>query len=323
MKLFQVCNVGQIVGGTAACAWTVTRALPTFAHHVAFLSPLDAETVAAFAPASVTTHAAITDADLAKLRPDAVLLHNTPRSRWAARVNAPMVQYLHSEFEDPAVADVTVCCSQWLARRLRMPADRVLWQAVGKIARDVGFQPPIAGAGCPRYGLTVGRICTPAARKWSRTMFPFYRQLASQHPRVRWEFVGCPRQMQRELQSACRNRATFHPAAWSQRLQLAKWDVLLYSNPALPESFGRVAAEAMRAGCVPVVDRLGGFIEQIPSDCGLFCEGVEQFAAALERLADPGFRQRMSHQAERHADENFSLARFARELLGWFDAAAS
>jgi hypothetical protein len=319
MKLLQVCNVGRIVGGTAACAWTVTRALPAFEHHVAFLSPPDAETVFAFAPTPVSSYSVIADIDLAKLRPDAVLLHNTPRSRWRAASLAPTVQYLHSEIADPMGADATLCCSQWLAQRIGLPADRVLWQAVGKVPRGGGFRPPRAGARCRRHELRVGRICTPTARKWPRAMLPFYRNLASRCHDVRWEFVGCPANLQAALQSACGHRAAFHPAGWRQRARVAEWDVLLYSNPVLTESFGRIAAEAMRAGCVPVVDRLGGFAEQIPPDCGFLCEGVEQFAAALEQLADSEFRRRMSQRAARHADENFSLAHFARKLLHWFD----
>ena len=49
MRLLQVCNVGRIVGGTAACAWSITRAFPDLEHHVAFLSSITDETQRGFA----------------------------------------------------------------------------------------------------------------------------------------------------------------------------------------------------------------------------------------------------------------------------------
>lgn len=53
LRILQVCNVGQITGGTAACAWTITRALPWAQHTVAFLSPVSGDTREAFRPAQL------------------------------------------------------------------------------------------------------------------------------------------------------------------------------------------------------------------------------------------------------------------------------
>jgi glycosyltransferase involved in cell wall biosynthesis len=78
----------------------------------------------------------------------------------------------------------------------------------------------------------------------------------------------------------------------------------------------------MRSGCIPVVDRLGGFIEQIPHDCGFLCSSLDEFAAALDRLSDDKFRRAMSERAIKHANEQFSLPRFAADLQMWFDRAA-
>lgn len=314
-RLLQVCNVGRIVGGTAACAWTVTRALPGFEHHVLFLSPPDVETLTAFAPCAVSHRLTVTAQDVERILPDVVLLHNTARSRLADRLPTPTLLYLHSAISEPAQADAAVCCSHWLATRIGLPRAHVLWQGVP----NVGRRRTAAEKNGP---FIVGRICTPQARKWPPDVVSFYAALAGRVPKICWEFVGCPEAMQGPLARACQQRAVFHPAGWRQRSLLSGWDVLLYSNPSLPESFGRTVAEAMRAGCVPVVDRFGGFVEQVPVGHGFLCTGVDEFSGALEHLS----RQRdclrtVSLRAVRHADEKFSLKRFATELLKWFDCA--
>ena len=42
--LVQVCNVGTIVGGTGACAWTVSQSLPDWRHTILFMSRITPET---------------------------------------------------------------------------------------------------------------------------------------------------------------------------------------------------------------------------------------------------------------------------------------
>lgn len=310
-RLLQVCNVGQIVGGTAACAWTVTRALPEFEHHVWFFSPPDRETVAAFSPCQVCYHPTPSAEKILALRPQLILLHNTSRTRWPHRIAIPTVLYLHSAIRDPAQADRTMCCSHWLAQQLQRDEHCVVWQAVPK-SRSDRFD------SCDRERtkqmLTVGRICTPIARKWPRDVIPFYEFLAWNCPSICWEFVGCPTSMQGSLWKACRGRAEFYPAGWHQRARLRNWDVLLYSNPRLPESFGRTVAEAMRVGCIPVVDRLGGFLEQVVDGSGFLCGNRNQFAFALKQLADEDVRRSMSERAQLSADERFSLARFSQDF---------
>lgn len=165
----------------------------------------------------------------------------------------------------------------------------------------------------------MGRICTPGARKWPRGVLPFYEELAGRCPWVDWEFVGCPKELEGELRQACGGRAVFHRAGWEQRGLPATWDVLLYSHRELPESFGRTVAEAMRAGCVPVVDRLGGFIEQVADGAGFLCATREEFVRALTALSDQDVHREMSARASRHANAMFSWERFGRELRRWVE----
>jgi glycosyltransferase involved in cell wall biosynthesis len=173
-----------------------------------------------------------------------------------------------------------------------------------------------------RSSLVVGRICTPSARKWPTELVPFYRDLSERHPEVRWEFVGCPTDLQARLGEAVSDRATFVPASFEARRRYWNWDVLLYHHPTLTETFGRTVAEAMRAGCIPVVDDRGGFREQIAEGTGFLCAELAEFSSALSQLEEMGERRGRSRRCRAHADERFSLERFRRELREKFRSAA-
>ncbi|MBD3673498.1 MAG: glycosyltransferase family 4 protein [Planctomycetaceae bacterium] len=313
--LLQVCNVGTVVGGTGACAWTVTRALPDWKHTVLFFSPVRQETRKAFDEISVETISRLKRSELEKYAPDLVLYHNTARHRieeecltWRA------IYYQHSRVA--AWSEIsTVACSSWLSSQV--PAkDRpeVLQQAVPRAVR------PICTSRRARLGeeIVVGRICTPSDRKWPRELIPCYRQLAQEHPQIVWEFVGCPKSLQAELQPAVNHRVNFHEAGWDARSHYWNWDVLLYHHPTLTESFGRTVAEAMRTGCIPVVDRRGGFCEQIEANSGFLCENLEEFSAVLQVLRDPSERIARSRRCRAIGDEKFSLRGFRKRLLNQF-----
>ncbi len=325
-RLLQVCNVGQICGGTAACAWTVTRALPGFEHVVAFLGPIAAETRAAFAPHRVCQWPCVSPEWVATVRPDVLLLHNTSAARVHGRAPVPTLMYLHSRIR-PTAADVTVCCSRWLAERMGMSPDDVLWQAVPQARHREGLatfqiQGQDAGLRGVDDGLVIGRICTPQAKKWPALLVPFYRCLAERFPTVRWEFVGCPLDLQAALALACGGRVRYWTAGWDRRSLLTTWDALLHHQPDLPESFGRTVAEGMRVGCVPIVDAQGGFVEQLDAGGGFLCREVEDFSAAIDALQSPQRLRDVARTATGLANERWSLDRFARNLLAGFDAAA-
>jgi glycosyltransferase involved in cell wall biosynthesis len=319
MHLLQVCNVGQIVGGTAACAWTVTRALPDLQHTVLFLSRPTEETRQTFVPAAVL-HASRVERDLLRrIDPDLVLLHNTAETRWPGPIEVPVIQYAHS-VTSHAPADRTVACSKWLQNELTRrgrAVDGVLYQAVPI--------PPLPSSGerrALRTDLIIGRICTPTARKWPPELLPFYESLATRFRDVTWEFVGAPPDLEQPLRHACQNRFTFHPAAWSARRHLHRWDALLYHHPSLTESFGRTVAESLRAGCIPIVDRRGGFCEQFTPEAGFLCESDDDFAAALQAIQSPEQRWIQSAQCREEGDQRWSLERFRSDLLTWMSECA-
>jgi glycosyltransferase involved in cell wall biosynthesis len=186
----------------------------------------------------------------------------------------------------------------------------VLYQAVPKPANPGNADRPRGGA-----SLVIGRLCTPTTLKWPETLVGFYSAVASRRREVEWEFVGCPQRLQGPLEAACGGRARFHEAGWDARLRLWTWDALLYHHPTVTESFGRTAADAMRAGCVPIVDDRGGFREQIAAGAGWLCRSREEFSFAIDELADGKARLAMSRRAMAHADRHFSIARFRRDLL--------
>jgi hypothetical protein len=319
LHVLQVCNVGRIVGGTAACAWTATRALSACRHTVAFLGLIADDTRRAFTDdCRLLNWNRVTAPAVDGIAPDVVLLHNTSSSRCDKHLPAVSLMYRHSQ-STPVAADLTLYCSGWLAKRSGGEPGQVCLQAVPKPIRPA--------VGCDsrplRDQLVIGRICTPQPNKWPNEVAEFYSLLAGRFPQIRWEFIGCPAELQTRLLSACHRRATFWPAAWEARSRLWHWDALLYHNPRVTESFGRTVAEAMRAGCIPVVDDRGGFREQIEEGCGFLCRSPSDFSAAIAALQSVGKRWKMSRDCETHADERFSLARFGQELLKRFREAAA
>lgn len=315
MHLLQVCNVGDICGGTAACAWSVIRALPHMQHSVVFLSRVTAATRTAFEGVQVYPSNRVTERLLRDSDPDVCLLHNTSADRFVAQTSMPLIQYQHSVgHRQPA--DVHAACSNWLKDQIPgSPA--VLYQGVPEPPR-----PQTRHVRELRDRLVVGRICTPAARKWPAELIPFYEHLARQHPQIDWEFVGCPQELESPLRTACQGRARFHEAGWSARSLLWTWDVLLYHHPLLTESFGRTVAEAMRAGCVPVVDARGGFAEQVSPETGVLCKTPTEFDSALTGLTERENWLGKSRAAREVATSRFSLATFSLQLRRMFEQAA-
>ncbi|MBL8848071.1 MAG: glycosyltransferase family 4 protein [Planctomycetaceae bacterium] len=316
LRLLQVCNVGRIVGGTAACAWTITRALPEFEHVVAFLSEVTDETRSAFAHARIERWSRCLPSLVDAQRPDVVILHNIGgKQRMSRRIVT--LQYVHSA-GTRAPADRTVYCSRWLSEQMGRSPDDVLYQGVPRPV--VGEEP----RSCDRDGrLVIGRICTPTARKWPRSMLAFYRQLAECAPQAEWEFVGCPGDLQSELSDACGGRTRYFAAGWNARSRLWNWDALLYHNPEVIESFGRTVAESLRAGCIPIVDRRGGFIEQVTPETGFLCGTVGEFCESVARLQKAELRRRMSAKGRGDADQRFSIIRFRSDLLARMREAAT
>ena len=193
----------------------------------------------------------------------------------------------------------------------------MLYQGVPRPPRD-----EVNGDARDRGDFVVGRICTPTVAKWPREALELTAGLARRFPAVRWELVGCPNGQRTAWNQAKRGRVTFWEASWEARRHFWRWHALVYHNPAVTETFGRTVAEAMRAGCVPIVDDRGGFREQVELGTGFLCRTEGDFAAAFERLWNRDDWRVVSERAMQRGNERFGLERFGGELLREFALAA-
>ncbi len=308
MRILQVCNVGNICGGTAACAWSITHALTGQDHVILFLSSPTKETLNAFRHCEVRVEKVIDDSIVEAIAPDVIILHNTSPDRVKISSEVFTLQFQHSAGKR-ASATKHVACSKWLADQLPGSPD-VLYQPV-----PIPPQPQRSSSRNLDDELIIGRICTPTIRKWPPQLIDLYSELAEQNRSVTWEFVGTPPEMKDAFQAACRGRAVFHDASVDARHHLWRWHAMLYHHPALTESFGRTVAEAMRSGCIPIVDARGGFLEQIThEETGFLCTSVQDFAVGVESLRGHGERAQLSRNAVASANERFSLTAFYSQL---------
>ncbi len=281
MKLLQFCNVGNVVGGTGACGWTITRCFPDWEHGVHFRparSPTP-ETALAFEGCHIFTGHKTPDEAIYEFKPDVIIFHNTPETIFpqALPSNAVSIFYQHSALKEFAATskrcDVAFCVSEYLA------------DVVGFDKRFVLYQPvPLApyAAVIGRHPGLVGRICTPHAGKWKeQDVLPVYRHLKETQPDLTYEFVGAPESIQGELWDLFGERVSFLRPSWKARERFNAWDMMIYST-SVTETYGRTVCEAQRAGCVPIVSRLGGFIEQVRHGVdGYLCDNVSDFSRAV------------------------------------------
>lgn len=305
--ILQVCNVGQIAGGTAACAWSLTQALPQCRHTVAFLSSVSEATRRTFSPHRVESWAQCAQGRIESLAPDLVILHNVSSDQATRWEDVFTIQYVHSAGRRLA-ADHTVYCSRWLAEACRARDSSVLWQGVPRPGNATSYDRH------RNTRLRIGRLCTPTVRKWPAELPEFYAYLAKLHSRIDWEFVGCPLELQPALQSACQGQAIFHEASWAARTYFWSWDAMLYHHPMLTESFGRTVAESARTGCIPIVDDRGGFSEQLQALNLRGCRSWSDFSEEVGALQDPLGRQATSIRIRELADEQFSLRAFGQRV---------
>lgn len=325
MKLLQVGKKPEIVSGVVGCIWSICQTLPDWSHALFFCSLLSVpeRTREALDGYRLGSGPALTAEWLRGADPDVILFHNTADDEVPLELlpgGAVAIYYYHSSYTAlGGFSGVMERCrrslavSEFLARSAGMPADSVLYQPVPappRGARENGGRPRPAGE------LVVGRLCNPREENWPESMLDFYRSLAARcPPRVRWEFVGCPPKMRPRLAEAC-GGAVFHETGLGARSLLWSWHAMLYDSGGVVHSYGRTLCEAQRAGCVPVVNRLGGFPEQIEEGrTGFLCQGPEEFARALERLDDPETWSALSREARAAGDRRGSLERWREGFL--------
>lgn len=325
MKLLQVANVATVLGGTGACTWTITRALPEFQHAVFFNSGSANDSLRDIfsrgmpSPVELFSGPSQLRPDLIEqIKPDIILFHNTSEARMPGHIPdyALPLYYQHSAAR-ACVGARNRChyfwsVSRWLCEHANIHNDRLLYQPVPRPARiNKTSDRPV-----------IGRIATPGNReKWNAdSMVNLYRALHYEHPGVLWEFVGCPNDLREKLLYACDGAARFVDASWEARSWIPSWTALLYDST-LPESYGRTVCEAQRAGCIPIVSRLGGFVEQINNSVdGFLCSTQEDFIEAVRLVQKPEVLPDLRERAIESGDRRGSLQGWREQFLAWVEA---
>lgn len=311
MRLLQFCNLANIVGGTGACGWSITRCFPDWQHGVWFRTgrSLSADTAKAFQHCKLylgeTPEAAIEN-----FQPDVMIFHNISSTGvpQALPADVPTIYYVHSALRDLKITrerfDVPFVVSKHLASKVELDEKYVLYQPVPI--------PPSAGMISRRPG-TIGRICTPKSDKWhERDVLPIYERLGKDFPKVQFEFVGAPEPLQEKLTAILGDRAKYFEPSWQMREKFNEWHMMVY-NSSVEESYGRVVCEAQRGGCVPIVCKRGGFIEQINEPCdGFLCENPDDFSAGVELVLSKPWDH---HQMRLNAGNRGSFKLFRQSIL--------
>lgn len=255
------------------------------------------ETMQAFEGCHVFLNHTTPDEAIGQFKPDVIIFHNTPETIFpqALPVGVISIFYQHSGLKEFKTTrercDVAFCVSDYLAEITGFDKRFVLYQPVplAPHSRVIG-----------RVRGLVGRICTPNAGKWkSDDVLPVYRILSETHPELTYEFVGAPESIQSELWDLFGERVSFVDPSWKARERFNAWDMMLYST-SVSETYGRTVCEAQRAGCVPIVTKLGGFIEQIKHGVdGFLCESIGDFDRAVTSVMNGRLsRERMIERAD-------------------------
>ena len=324
MRLLQVAKRPEIVGGTIGCIWSICQALPDWSHAVfcCWAGDVPQRTRDAFAAdekAELHVAPVVTAEALRRIAPDAILLHNVDDRDLLPELlpeGVPTFYYCHGSYDGRmdgsaglrAASRAVFCVSELLARQVGM--EGTAWY------QPVPSPPPspLETARPAEGPLVVGRLCNPRAENWTAGVVDFYRRLAERCPWVRWELVGCPEERREALADAC-GEVVFHPAGLEARAHLRRWHAMLYHTP-VTHAYGRTLCEAQQAGCVPIADRRGGFIEQIEHGrTGYLCETVDEFAAALEELRKPEHRHACAAAAREAGAARGSLPRWRARFL--------
>jgi glycosyltransferase involved in cell wall biosynthesis len=133
-----------------------------------------------------------------------------------------------------------------------------------------------------RVVLTVGNVERPNLRR--KGLEPFVRA-AALLPDVKFVVAGSWRDSAiRELQAIATPNVEF--TGWLEDAALFDWyrRASVYVQASLHEGFGMAVAEAMLAGCIPVVTNVGA-LPEVVGDCGVYCRSPEpaDIASAIEQ----------------------------------------
>ncbi len=177
--------------------------------------------------------------------------------------------------------------------------------------------PDIAGAlptrARERMAITVGNVDRP--NLWRKGLEPFVRA-ASLLPEVKFAVIGAWKDDAIDrLRSIATPNVEF--TGWVDDATLLDYTLRasVYVQASRHEGFGMAVAEAMLAGCIPVVTRAGA-LPEVAGDCGVYSESTEppQLARAIQSaLAMP---EAAREQARQRVLDRFPVSQREARLSG-------
>jgi hypothetical protein len=227
-------------------------------------------------------------------------------SRWDIRLATCLITNAHYSAKE------TVC-------NARLPKDHV--NVIYHGVEDVFRTPPMQSR--ERMALTVGNVDRP--NLWRKGLEPFVRA-AALLPDVKFVLVGawldCAIDRLRAISTP---NVTFAGRVDDAMLRDFYQRASVYVQPSAHEGFGLSVAEAMLAGCIPVVTRMGA-LPEVVGDAGLYATSQEPADLAekvQEALAQPnGNRLRARNRILTHFPVEARRTAFCRliEELGSADS---
>lgn len=309
MRVSFVNNVSSLMGGTLNFTRDAIQALPDCEHQIVSFGKWGPDAQAAF-PGVQLDFALGKDAAAVAIRdfkPDLLVLNNTGADRIPNAIGQAVPVYmLHSLHRTWSSATArchkTFCVSQWLQERSGLKTDAILYQPVGT--------PPERPGGPRMHARLAGRIATPRKAKWDQEEYwPHLQAAVKADPRLKVEFVG-HQQRPEEVDWLLPGHI-----GHEHRNRLSSWDYMIYTSR-LEESYGRTVCEAQRAGCVPVVSRRGGFVEQIQHGVdGFLVDSPEDVAEAIREMADDQRLAQLKAAARESGNKRGSLKTWRKEFL--------
>jgi len=162
-----------------------------------------------------------------------------------------------------------------------------------------------------RMALTVGMVCRENLLR--KGLLPFV-QASHYLPDVRFVHAGPALDDSiTELHKAAGPNVEFLGRVSDEKLGALYDQASVYVQPSLHEGFGMSVAEAMAAGCIPVVSRCGS-LPEVVGDAGIFVSDTtpDSVAEGILQAFDAPYSARLT--AQRRIREMFSLDRRERNL---------
>lgn len=328
MKLLQICNVSSITGGTFGCAYSIAKSLPDWNHEVRAINcgrgNPPRESADLFPGKIVVEPGPVSSTYVEESDPDMIIFHNTHIASIPPHVDRKIakIYYQHSAFGGAVAArrkaDIHFVVSKWLADKANVDDSLILHQPCPVPKKHEGIERSTSGK------VVIGRICTPEKKKWPENnsigLCEFIDEnLGGIGEGIHWEFVGCPAELQARAENSLKS-CSFIPASYEARSRMHLWDMMVYHNPSVPESYGRTVCEAQRCSVVPVVTDQAGFQCQIYNGFdGFLCAEHEDFVNAIRPLLKhPTTLTAMQSNAKSAGDLRGSLSRFRDSLLNYY-----